>query len=207
MKAFFVALLVLAALVLLSLLRLGGQARYSAKGMEIKLLVGPFRFLLYPRKKREKKKKQGKHPDDGKKVQLGGSVELFQELLPLLLEAAGYVKQKIRIDHIFLDLIIAAEDPAKAAVAFGGTNALLGMILPPIENNFNVKERNIRTQVDFQRRKPELSINAAFTMTMGQLMVLAVRYGLKAFNRYRAYKKAHSAEGKADSYGKEPSHQ
>ena len=53
-----IALVLLAAL---ALLPLGVSARYDALGPVVRLIAGPLRIRLYPRKKKDKKQKNNKN--------------------------------------------------------------------------------------------------------------------------------------------------
>ena len=84
------------------------------------------------------------------------------------------------MDDLDLTLTMAASDPAMAAAAFGGANAILGMVIPLLENNFNIRERKIRTAVDFDRYSPVIAIRAALSLSIGQGIAFAVHFGLRA---------------------------
>ena len=92
----------------------------------------------------------------------------------MALEAAGRLRRKIRVDKIYLDVIVGGADPAEAALAYGGVNAAIGMIWPLVEHNLNVKDRRIRTRADFSAAETELSLEAAATLTVGQALALAL---------------------------------
>lgn len=177
------------ALFLLSLIRVGGLIEYSKGGLLAKLKVGPLRLTVYPVKqkqpktkkaKREKKKKEPSTEEPPAKP--GGLWRQFKAYLPLFADAAGRFKRKIQIDRLYLDLIAAAEDPAMAAMEYGYANAAVGMIWPLFENNFKVKERRIRTTVDFQAAAPTVYVYAALSLTVGQAVSLGLRLAVKFLN-------------------------
>ena len=97
--------------------------------------------------------------------------------------------RKLRIDVFQLEVTAAAPDPAAAALCFGGANAFIGMIWPLVEQNFNVKERRLRTRVDFDAERPSVYLYAAATLTAGQALALGLRLTtrfLAEFSKYRA---------------------
>ena len=127
--------IILAAVVLLfvviSLIRLGGRAKYDADGFYAYVLVGPAKIQLYPAKprdkenpKKEKPKKEKQKKEKPKKAETDsgeekpGTLGRVLKLLPVVGEAAGSLKRKIRIDHLVLTVIWGAED-ASAAVLEG----------------------------------------------------------------------------------------
>ena len=177
MKAILILGAVLLALgALLRLVRLGALAEYSAAGLRLKLKVGPLRLMLYPRKPKRPRRKAGKSSRREKKREErpqpelgGGPLALVKRFLPLIAEAAA--------------------DPAAAALCFGGVNAFIGMIWPLVEQNFNVKERRLRTRVDFDAEQPSVYLYAAATLTAGQALALGLRLTtrfLAEFSKYRA---------------------
>ena len=84
------------------------------------------------------------------------------------------------MDWLDLELVLAAGDPAAAALVFGGANAALGMILPLLEQNFTIRRRDIRTAVDFDRKTPAVTLRAALTLTIGQGVAFAFYLAWKA---------------------------
>ena len=177
---------ILLALVLISLIRVGGFSEYSKSGLLAKLKVGPVYVTVYPMKRKPKKEKKAKKEKEKKKppeeeppAKPGGSLEQFKRYMPLLADAAGRAKQKIRIDRLYFDFIAAASDPALAAMEYGYANAAIGMIWPLFENNFKVKERRIRTAIDFQTTAPTVCVYAALSLTIGQAVALSLRLMVK----------------------------
>ena len=97
-------------------------------------------------------------------------------------------------------LTAAASDPASAALMFGGANAAVGMIWPLVEQNFNVKDRDIRTRVDFTAQRPEIALSAAATLTAAQAISLALRLAagfLKANSQSNSVAKAPARQKEA----------
>lgn len=185
MRGLLIAGLVLLALFLLSLIRLRAVVRYGEKGLEVWARAGPIRLRVFPLgEKRPKKagqkgerppKKKKKGPPPPETGGPGGSLALVKEFLPVIASAAGGLRRRLQIDRLELDLTAAAADPAQAALAYGSANALIGMIWPVIDHHFNVRDRRIRTAVDFQRDQPAVYLWAGFSLRLGQAVSLAVR--------------------------------
>lgn len=187
MKLWIAAGIFLLTIGLLSLVRVGGAIVYSDKEVLVRLLVGPFRITILPRPKEKKsgrpkeKKTKGKQQVESPK-ESGGHKEvltLVKELFPLVAQSAGKMKNKIRIDHLDVDLTAAASNPALAAIAFGSAHAALGMMIPLLENNFHVKERRFHAGVDFDQKTPSILIRAVITLTVGQIVVFGVYFGMQ----------------------------
>ena len=175
--------IVVLALVLLSLIRVGVWVEYAQKTFTLRLLAGPVKITLFPRKEKQpqkprrakkKKKKQEKQPKTA-----GEIFDLVKQLLPVAADAAGQLRQKIHIDQFDLDLTVASADPAKTAVNYGKLNGAVGMFWPLVEQNFKVKAWRIRTNVDFTTEHPTVYLRAAATLTIGQILALGVRVASK----------------------------
>ena len=190
----WIALLVAVLLAGLSLIRIGAMCRFGENGLEARILAGPFSLKVYPLKKRRKKMKQvqakprpeHKTPPGGRTSP--GSIKLLKKFLPIAAQAAGELRQKIRINRLEFHLTAAAADPAGAALAYSGANAALGIFLPLFEQNFDVKERDIRVRVDFQRTRPTAEMCVAATMTVGQGAVFCLRLAQKLLPLMKEYR-------------------
>ena len=153
--------------------------------------------------KAAKPQKEKKEPEKGEASVKGGALALVKEFLPLAADAAGRVKRTIRIDRFYLDLTMAAGDPALAAMSFGGANAVLGMLWPPIEQNFNVKDWRLRTAVDFQLQAPVVWLQAVATLSVGQMVSLGAHLGIRAVRILWARQAAERVEASVRSTQKE----
>ena len=185
-------LIVLAVLWLISLIRVGGRVRYGQAGLFVTVLAGPFKIQALPvkarkkeRPKKEKKPKKEKpaaaekHKKEPKEGQ-PGTLSRLLKLLPVVGQACGALKRKIRIDDLDLQLIWGGSDPAAVALGYGQANAALGMIWPILDNNFKVKRHCFQIGMDYGRTQPAVELQAAVTLTIGQIVTLGVHYGVKA---------------------------
>lgn len=179
MKVLIVLAVILLALFLLGQVRLGALVEYGPPGLHVRAKVGPLSFTVYPPKPKKRKKEPAPAAESAPKKS-GGSLAQVRRFLPLVGEAAGRLRRKIRIDQFLLDFTAAASDPAAAALSFGGANAAVGMIWPLVEQNFNVKERQIRTRVDFTAQRPVVDLRVRATLTVGQALILGLGLARKA---------------------------
>ena len=190
------------ALILLSRVRLGGIVEFSGEGLLVKARIGAFKLTVFPWKQKKKPHEEKKTdekpapPLEEPQPKPGGQWADFKRFLPLVTDAAGRLKRKIRVDAVYLDFVAAAPDPAAAALAFGGVNAAIGMIWPLLENNFNIKDRRIRTKVDFNAQSPTVWLYASLSLTLGQAVSLAARLAvrfLKVLSELKAQKRQKEA--------------
>lgn len=184
---------ILLALWLLGRIRVGAAVAYSEAGLYLNIKAGPVHIQLLPANadKKEKKPQKSNEPETGEqrepvksKRNVKDTVSMALRFLPLVGEAAGRFKRKIRIDRLKLHVIWGAEDPAAAARGYGAGNAAIGILWPVVEHNFKVKEHDLRVDVDFERKKPEFIADAQATLTIGQCFGLALILGRKALKIY-----------------------
>ena len=183
-----VLLVILAVFWLISLIRIGGRVSYGQAGLSAAALAGPFRIQLIPAKPRkkspqkEKKPKKEKPPKEKKPKPEGqpGTLSRLMKLLPVVGQACGALKRKIRIDNLELELIWGGADAAAIALGYGQANAALGMLWPILDNNFKVKRHSFQISMDYGRTEPAVELQAAVTLTVGQIFALGLHYGVKA---------------------------
>ena len=82
-------------------------------------------------------------------------------------------------------------------MGFGAGNAALGMLWPIFEHNFRVKKHDLRVDVDFARKTPALTARAQATLTIGQILSLGLRLGVKALKIYLGVRREQTEQQKA----------
>lgn len=199
MTALAVLLAVLLVLFLISRVRIGARAEYSEDGAAAWVKAGPLSFQVWPVKaekgKKRERAKKAKPPAEKAKEKPGGSFGLLRRLLPLVAEAAGRLRRKVRVDELRLDFTAAAPDaPAAAALSFGWANSAIGMIWPLLEHNFHIRSHRIRTGVDFQRAAPAVYLYVEASLNVGQAIELAVILFWKFFRVYQTYREEEKTE-------------
>lgn len=195
MTFWIVLVSILFALWLLGRIRLGAIAAYSEGGFFLTAKVGPKLIQIIPSnttKKDKAEKKTKKSPTQSSAEDEAGkshrtvkdTVSVALRFLPLIGDAAGRLKRKIRIDNVMLHVIWGTSDPADAAKGYGAANAVMGVLWPAIEHNFKVKDHDLDVAVDFERDKPEVICNAQISISIGQIVMVVLILGLKALKIY-----------------------
>jgi len=181
---------ILLAALLIGEIRIGGMAEYRDGGFFLKAKVACFWFDVYPKTKEKTRDAKKKKDDSGNRESKGGKIGLLLELVPVIIEAVGVLLRKIRVDMLALHLTWAAEDPAAAAMGYGVANAAMGAIYLPLKNAFNVKKEDVRFNVDFDLKEPVIYGKASLTITVGQVVILCVRYGIRAVDIWNKRRKS-----------------
>lgn len=187
---------VLLALVLLTnILRFGVLACYEKEGPWVKVRVGSKDIQVFPvkkdpdkeaekqRKKEEKAAKKAakeakKPPAEREKRTVGGILDLVWDLLPLVQETAGRFRHKLRIDDLTIDVTWAEEDPADTGIHYGYGWAAAEALLSFLEANFIIKNRQVAVYVDFLSEKPRIYVRAGLSLTLAQILTIAVPAGV-----------------------------
>ena len=126
-------LIALCAVACLLMLPVGVVLYYDINGGRAVLAIGPFRYSLYPREKKEKTKSTGNQKFEETKSATkndGGSVTDFLPLLRILLDLLRDFRRKLCISELDLRVILASSDPSDLAVHYGQTWAAVGNLFP-----------------------------------------------------------------------------
>ena len=190
-------LITLGILVILAWLPLGATVRYNDQGVALKVIAGPVRIPILPKKKAQEKEKPKKEEKPKKKQPVtkkteapkpqeekGGPVTDFLPLVQTALDLLNAFRKKLRINHLYLKLIMASDDPCDLAVNYGKANAAMGNLLPLLERCFVIKKRDIEIECDFESAKTVIIARADLTITLGRLLGILIWYGLKALKQF-----------------------
>lgn len=199
-------------LLLLSLLPLGIRIRYDSSGFTLRVIAGPVKFTVFPRKRREKtpekKKETGekhqesklsaakeepkqlpKQESDNPAAETGGRLERLLPFVRLGLKFLGDLRRKLRLNNLYLRIILACDDPCDLAVNYGRVWAGIANLIPALERLFVIKKRDIQVECDFTSDQTRIVAHVDITITLGRLLVLAVNYGIRVLIEYFAMKR------------------
>ena len=188
-------LIALAVLVLLAVLPLGASVKYDEGGVAARIIAGPIRITVFPLKKKEKKpkkekpkpqkqaapQKQAKPKEPEKKS--GGKLTDFLPLVETGLALLNDFRRKLRVDRLDVKLIMAADDPCDLAVNYGKAWAAVGNLWPRLERFLVIKKRDVQVECDFTAAQTLIIARMDVTITLGRLLYLGVRYGLRALKQ------------------------
>lgn len=199
-----------AILLALAVLPLGVRIRYNDAGFVLKVIAGPLKITVIPGRKKPKKQKvkqkkqkavqtaesagseeRPPQPPKAQPVQKerGGSLTRFLPLVKLGLKFLGDFRRKLRLDNLYLRLILAGDDPCDLAVNYGRIWAAVGNLMPQLERLFVIKKRDIQVECDFTATELCVVAHLDITITLGRLLVLALYYGIRILFEFLSIKR------------------
>ena len=197
-------------LLALAILPLGIHVRYNEAGFLLRVIAGPLKITVFPRKKKPKKQKakqkkqnaekspestdSGDNPPQPPKPlpepkEKGGSLTRFLPLVRLGLKFLGDFRRKLRVDNLCLRLILAGDDPCDLAVNYGRGWAAASNLMPQLERLFVIKKRDIQVECDFTAEEISVIAHVDITITLGRLLTLAVVYGIRVLFEFLSMKR------------------
>ena len=198
-------LIALGILVLLAILPLGVSVLYNTDGPLVRVILGPGRLKVYPREKKPEKDDPKKKAKAQKKAeakaqkkaaaaekknqqkkpsQKGGSWTDFIPLVKTGLAFLGDFRRKLRVKRLELKLVLAGGDPCELALNYGKGWAAVGALFPNLERVFVIKKRDVEVECDFTADKTLVFARLDISITLGRLLSLVVRYGIRALRDY-----------------------
>ena len=202
-------LIALGVIVLLAILPLGVSAIYNTDGPLIRVILGPGKLTVYPRKKKPKKENPKKEAKAKQKAEAkakakeqkkaasavekakskhesktGGSWKDFIPLVKTGLAFLGDFRRKLRVNRFELKLVMAGGDPCELAIGYGKAWAAVGGLIPNLERVFVFKKRDVEVECDFTADKTLVFARLDITITLGRLIALVVRYGIRALRDF-----------------------
>ena len=204
-----------AIVLILAVLPLGVRVRYNSAGLILRVIAGPLKITVFPRKKKPKKQKVNqKKPKEEQNAEpsasedkppqppeaqpeqkeKGGSIARFLPFIKLGLKFLGDFRRKLRLDNLYVRLILAGDDPCDLAVNYGRIWAAVGNLMPQLERLFVIKKRDIRVECDFTASETCVVAHLDITITLGRLLALALVYGVRVLIEFLSMKRKGGGE-------------
>lgn len=202
----------------LALLPLGIRFSYRENRGQLRLIIGPVVWTVYPKREKpprnlppeqpQEKPEQPKRASSEAPPQHAASPQPVVEkrplgdYLPLLrlgLDLLGDLRRKIRMDRLELHLLLAGGDPCDLTVNYGRTWAAVGALLPQLERLFVIRKRDVQVQCDFAGTRSSVTASVDVTITLGRLLALLAVYGVRGLKEYRTLKGKGGAEHESET--------
>ena len=210
-------LIALGVIMLLAVLPLGVFVQYNSDGPLVRVVLGPVKITVFPLPKKQKKEKKAKEPTEkekeaqrkakeeadlpkppqppkqektkDEKKEQGGSLLDFLPLVKLAFRFLGDFRRKLRLNELYLRLIMAGGDPANLAINYGRANGALGALMPKLDQWFVIKKRDVEIECDFESSETKVIARLQITITLGRLIALVAVYGFRALKEFLSIKK------------------
>ncbi len=195
MTALWIILAIALVLTLLNLLPVGVDAAYAEGAFSLAARIGPARLHLLP-KAPDAKPGKAKPKKPKKKKSAPPDAQTLLKLAELGLQALDRLRQKLHVRLLRLVFVSGAPDPYDTALAFGCVNAALGALMPLAERTLCIDERDIQTGVDFDAERPRIDARIVCTIRIGQIVAVALIFGVRYLKQKLQAKKARAARTK-----------
>lgn len=180
-------LLLFVAVVLgIGIIPVGLRGRYDTDGARLWLIIGPIRLLLYPKqKKRSNASDQADFSSQKKQTRYNsGNLSDFWQLLQIILDFFSDFHKKLRISNLELKMLLGSNDPCDLSIQYGRAWAILGNIMPLLEQTFRIKRRNLEVACDYTSANTLVVARIDITLSVGCAIHLACKYGIIALRQY-----------------------
>ncbi len=120
------------------------------------------------------------------------------DLVKLVLDSLGKPLKKmlkrVSVSHFTFHALCGGEDAAKAAINYGTTNYLLGVLLNLFDEWLTLKTPDeIKVNVDFYKEKTEIEAYLEIRLTVGSALAFAFVLLFRAIRYYLSHDEAKSA--------------
>jgi len=166
-------------LILIALFRFGVIVEYSEDGFRVWIRFGFIKRLVFGEGvKKKPDKKKPKIPKEKKKILeiKPGNISVFIDMFKAVINALKRLKRRLLIKQLTLYYTSAGEDPAKTALMYGTANAVFGVVIQGLKNNFRVKHIDLKTWFDFLDTRQR--IYAKFVISISVWEILYVLFAL-----------------------------
>ena len=182
--------IILASVISLVALLLFTSAGASACNVSGKLVVkahfGFFSYKLIGRKPKQQKKKAAKKtkkprrkPEKEPEAKQPKSLSHIGGIITVVARELNYLRTKMRLRRLKLDITIGDEDAAVTAVNYGRACAVFGMAIPVVEGLFRVGKGQINVRPDFNEKKTVVVFDVRITVRLIYLLIAGVKILLK----------------------------
>ena len=175
---------ILLLILVLLLIPVGAFVRYDDGALLVQAVIGPLRLTLWPQKpkdpdklaKRGSKKKNEPPPPAGRTEE---KKKLSWSQLRPLVDAArkmlGTLPKKLMVRELTVVVTAGGTDAAKAAIHYGRAWALIGVIMPVLENTFRIGKRHVEAKLDYGEER----IRAFLQMDIRMRVITGLWLGLQ----------------------------
>lgn len=182
-------LITLAIVILILFCPIGVSARYDRNGAVVKVIAGPVRLQVFPRKKKIEEKQAPQTPAQEKaearqEKQQGGSLSDFLPMVRFVFDFLGDLRRKLLVKKLELKVTLAADDPSDLAVNYGRACGALASLEPQLSRFFTIRKKDLDVECDFTADKTTVFAAVDITITIRRIFSLGLCHGVKILREY-----------------------
>ena len=113
----------------------------------------------------------------------------YLPFLHLAVDFLGSLRRKLRIEKLFVKVILAGDDPCSLAQLYGMAWAGASELQALLNRIFVVQDQDLDLRCDFTAEKTVAEARVDLTLTIGRILSLAVGFGIRALKEYMIFKK------------------
>ena len=154
--------------------RLRGEEPPPAETEQIETKEEPAKAVK--KKKKESKENNSKLP--------GGKLTDFMPMVQIVLDLLDDFRWKLRVDRLYVKVILAGDDPCDLAVNYGKAWAAVGNLFPALERSCVIKKRDVEIECDFTADQTLIDAQLDLTITLGRLIALCGVHGVRGLREF-----------------------
>lgn len=167
--------------------------------VSVEARYGPVRIPLYPRPRHLKKKKeeteaeQKKSEESEKKKSGKSGLSLPKdgldvgEIADTVCDFLSDLTDRLRISRLRARVVIGTDDAAQTGILLGQTAALCGIIVPFLENTFDMQDYHVSADADFNADHTEWAFTVNCSIRPISLVRVLLRHGKPMYQLYKKY--------------------
>ena len=192
-----VLLAVVLVLVLLNI-RAGIEAVGATGEVSVEARYGPIRIPLYPRPRHLKKKDETeaeKSKDEEQAEKKSGKLSFSRpkdgvdigEIAGAVRDFLSDLTDRLRISRLRVRVLIGTDDAAETGIRLGQASALTGMLVPFLENTFDMHDYHVSIDADFDADHTEWAFTVYCTVRPVSIIRVLLRHGKPMYAIYKKY--------------------
>jgi len=173
--------IIIIALVIVALIRVGITVEYSVNGLTVSVKAGPLSYRAYPRaekpakaEKKASRKARRRNKPEKEPTKKPSGLKLFFEVLPSIKKTLTRLRHQLLIKELKIHYLAGGDDAAKTALSFGAANAVFVILTQILDACFRVKSRDLRAGADFMAQKQEIYINVAASIAVWEAVYVFI---------------------------------
>lgn len=176
--------------------RAGVEAVGATGAVSVEARYGFIRIPVWPRPKHVKRpapEKAGEAPPKPKKPRkspkyrysLNREALDIGELITLAMALLDEMADTLRISRLRVRVLIGTDDAAKTGILLGESAALTGMIVPFLENTFEMKDYHVDVDADFEADHTEWAFTVFCSLRPLRLPIVLLRHSRELYSLYK----------------------